>query len=122
MVWNPLKRFGVWTTLLRWREPIAFRVRLRGDMFVRLGVTLAAGLVLTTAIVVVLAINVNPPTIAETVAWVIGGMVVGGGLAAGGLFAGAKTVSGDVRVCEEGVVRTRTWSSFQLFHVEELNW
>src|SRR6266436_5018425 len=101
--WNILKKFGVWTTVLRWREPVVFRPRLKGDVLVRLGIALAVGLAAAAGLLFLFAINVNPPHPAAAL-W---GFVLLGTLAALYLFHGPANASGNVRLCEEGIIRTR---------------
>jgi hypothetical protein len=124
MVWNPFKAFGVWTTLLSWHEPQGYRVRLRGDVLVRVAVALSVGAVFSAGVVALLAINVDPPTAGEAVAWVLGSMCTVGGLVFFVLFDGGRNKSGSVRVCEEGVVRVKFHhaSFLGLRNVEQMCW
>lgn len=116
--WNILKKFGVWTTVLRWHEPFVYRCRLKGDVLVRLGIALAVGLAAAAALLFLFAVNNNPPPAAASL---FGLLLIGAG-AAVLLFQSGGNASGDVRLCEEGIVRTRQSHSFGHMRFEELSW
>src|SRR6476620_3192312 len=101
--WNILKKFGVWTTVLRWREPFVYRIRLKGDALVRLGIALAVGLAVTAILLFLIATKANPDPAANT----LFGLLVIGPMTAVFLFLGTGNASGQVRLCEEGIVRSR---------------
>jgi len=116
--WNILKKFGVWTTVLRWREPFAYRIRLKGDALVRLGIALAVGLVATAGFLFVFAAQANPDPAGNA----LFGMLVAAPATAVFLFLGTGNTSGQVRVCEEGIVRTRQSNALGHMRFEELSW
>lgn len=113
-----LKRLGMWTTVLRWNEPMLYRVRLRGDLGWRLLAAFGVGGAATCLLLVLFAINVKPPHFA----YAFFGMLVLGGLAFLLLAFGKANASGSVRVCQEGIIRQRHFVAFTSQWIDEASW
>jgi hypothetical protein len=115
-----MQQLGFWTTLLSWQEPPQFRTRLRGDMLVRLAIAAAVGCVPMTLLMVLFAINNNPPH----PAFALIGFLIGSALAGLMLFAGESSAGGAVRVCQEGITRKRSYVPKIPVHqaFEEASW
>ena len=115
-----MQQLGFWTTLLSWQEPPQYRTRLRGDMLVRLALAAAVGCVPMTLLMVLFAINVNPPH----PAFALIGFLIGSALAGLILFAGESSAGGAVRVCQEGITRKRSYVPKIPVHqaFEEASW
>ncbi|MCU0878761.1 MAG: hypothetical protein MUF06_13330 [Pirellulaceae bacterium] len=115
-----LQQMGFWTTILSWREPVSFRSRLKGDLFARLAIALGVGLVATAILLVLFAVNRNPPHPVFSLV----GLLLFGTMTGLILLKGEATASGNVRVCEEGITRQRQLVPkipvYQQF--EEANW
>jgi hypothetical protein len=115
-----LQQMGFWTTLLSWNEPVAFRSRLKGDLLARLAIAVGVGLIAATILLVLFAVNRNPPHPVFSLV----GMLLVGTMAGLMLLKGEASASGAVRVCEEGITRNRQVVPkiplYQQF--EEANW
>jgi hypothetical protein len=114
------QQLGFWTTVLSWQEPGQYRARLRGDVLIRLGLAAAIGCVPMTLLLVLFAINVNPPH----PAFALAGFLIGAVLAGLILFMGESSAGGAVRVCQEGITRKRTYIPRIPVHmgIEEASW
>ena len=95
----------------RWNEPACYRLRLRGDLWLRLALALAGWAAATGVLLVLFAINVNPPGIALAAGL---GLVFGLGPAVLLLFLGESHVSGRVRIDDDGIHRHRTYAALTL--------
>ena len=114
------QQLGFWTTILSWQEPSQYRTRLRGDTLVRLGLAAAIGSVPMTLLLVLFAINVNPPH----PAFALVGFLIGATLAGVVLFMGESSAGGAVRICQEGIHRKRMFIPRIPVHmgIEEASW
>jgi hypothetical protein len=115
---NFLRQLGFWTTVERWREPLLYRVRLKGDLLLRLLMAFAVGAAATFLLLALFAINVNPPN----PAFALFGMLVAGGLALMLLTRGSSTAGGNVRLCQEGICRKRNFVGFTAQWFEDAKW
>lgn len=115
---NLLKSLGVWTTVLKWREPLFYRVRLKGDLAARLLVAFGTGAVATAILLFLFAINVRPPN----ALFALIGMLLIGGITLMILLRGRSTAIGVVRFCEEGIVRKRMYAGMSAQWAEETSW
>jgi hypothetical protein len=115
-----LQQMGFWTTILSWREPVSFRSRLKGDLLARLAIAFGVGLIATAILLVLFAVNRNPPH----PIFALVGLLLFGTMAGLVLLKGEATASGNVRLCEEGITRQRQLVPkipvYQQF--EEANW
>jgi hypothetical protein len=115
-----LQQMGFWTTILSWSEPVSFRSRLKGDLLARLAIAFGVGLIATAVLLVLFAVNRNPPH----PVFALIGLLLFGTMAGLVLLKGEATASGAVRVCEEGITRKRQMVPkipvYQQF--EEANW
>jgi hypothetical protein len=115
---NLFQRFGGWTTVKQWNEPTWFRIQLKGDWLARLAVAAAVGWVGTAVLLVLFAMNRNPPA-----PWyALFGMLVLGGFVLLLLVHGRGTASGRVRLCEEGICRKRNYAGLSAQWAEEVSW
>ncbi len=104
---------------LRWREPMGYRLRLRGDLGLRL-LTACGGWALATGVLCGLfAINVQPPGLGLAVCL---GAVFGLGPATLLLFLRKPHVSGRIRADEAGLHRVRFYASLTEMWSEETVW
>jgi len=117
---NLFQQLGFWTTLLSWQEPSLYRVHLRRDMWPRLALAMAIGCVPLTLLLVLFAINNNPPH----PGFALAGFAFGAALAGLVLFRGESTAGGAVRICQEGIIRKRQYTPLVPVHLgfEEANW
>ncbi|HEX5106760.1 MAG TPA: hypothetical protein VFV87_23230 [Pirellulaceae bacterium] len=113
-----MQGLGFWTDVFKFSEPSLLRVRLRGDWWLRLAIALGAAGAGTGLLLVLFAINNQPPNPLFTL---IGGLVAFV-IAAGFLFHGASSAGGRVRVCQEGIQRKRSYAGFGAQMFEEANW
>lgn len=104
-------KFPSWGSALKWNEPILYRIRLRGDVLLRLIVVFAAWGGGTGLFLALFAINKNPPGIALG----LGLGAIFGGLGMMAMFLGRSQVSGRVSVRESSIHRDRMYVKFTLF-------
>lgn len=119
-VWEFLtKPRGLGAAAFRWNEPWLFRIRLRGDLLLRLAV-LASGWALATGVLLVLfAINVKPPGIPLALGL---GAVFGLGPAWLATFFMSGHTSGRVTVGKESLQRQRHYASITTQWMEWMEW
>ena len=115
---NLLQKFGAWATVQKWNEPVLYRLRLKGDWIARLAVALGIGFLATTLLLVLFAINRNPPN----PLFAFAGMATVGFLVWMNLSAGKKMAGGSVRICEEGIIRKRMYVGLSSQWSEEWSW
>jgi hypothetical protein len=89
-------------------------------MWPRLALTMAIGCVPLTLLLVLFAINNNPPN----PVFALVGFAIGATLAGLVLFRGESTAGGAVRICQEGIIRKRQYTPLVPVHLgfEEANW
>ena len=116
-----VRKLGFWSVVLRWREPIGFRVRLRGDGLLRFAAALGAWGAATGVLFILFGINSRPPHFLLAVAL---GAVFGLGPAMLLLFWRRDHVSGRVSVCQEGIRRQRHYADWSVdgMWVEKAEW
>jgi hypothetical protein len=114
------QQLGFWTTILSWQEPAGYRVALKGDWLPRLLLAVGIGCVPMALLLVLFAINVNPPHPAFSLI----GFLIGATMAGLVLFRGEATAAGSVRICQEGIIRKRQFTPLVPVHFgfEEANW
>ena len=114
------QQLGFWTTILSWQEPAGYRVALKRDWLPRLLLAVGIGCVPMALLLVLFAINVNPPNPLFSLI----GFLIGATLAGLVLFRGEATASGSVRICQEGIIRKRQFTPLVPVHLgfEEANW
>jgi hypothetical protein len=94
-LWKLLtKPLSLSSAKLAWNEPLFFRPRLRGDLWLRLLIILGAWLAVSGALLIVFASNANPP--ARSVAFGLG--LIGAGVAYLCILARRSQISGTCRL------------------------
>jgi hypothetical protein len=117
---NVFQSLGFWTNVFVWNEPLLFRVRLRGDLLLRLAMAFGAGLMLSGALLAAFAVNRNPPH----PIYAGFGLLLGAGLVVLLTCNGRSTASGKVRICEEGIHRRRFFAAIGPYYgcSEKVSW
>ncbi len=119
-VWEFLtKQRGVGSAAFRWKEPLLFRIRIRGDVLQRLAIMLAVWGLATGVFLVLFAINVKPPGIPLALGL---GAAFGLGPAWIATFFLHGHTSGRVTVGNEGLRRQRHYASFSAQWMEWMDW
>lgn len=111
-LWDVLtKQRGLGSAAFRWNEPPLCRIRLRGDLWQRAAILLAAWGAATGVLLVLFAFNVKPPGISLAIGL---GAVFGFGPAMLILFLSRGQVGGRVTIDGEGIRRHRNYASLTL--------
>lgn len=98
-----------------WREPMLHRPRLRGDLIFRVIFVFACWSGGTGVLLALFAINRNPPPIAVGLFL---GFVFGGGPGMMYAFFSRSQTAGQVKVDEDGILRTITYPGFAVMTTE----
>lgn len=112
-IWDILtKPIKLTSELFYWHEPLGYRLSLRGDLLIRVGVALAVWAGVSGLLWLLFAFNVKPPelTLAMFVA-----LFIGLGPACLALFSRRNHVSGSIWVYDDHLIRQRSYISLGLF-------
>lgn len=119
-VWEFLtKPRGLGSAAFRWNEPWLFRIRLRGDLGSRIAILLASWGLATGVLLILFAINLNPPGILLALGL---GAVFGLGPAWLAVFFRSGHTSGRVTVGNDELSRQRHYASLTAQWVEWAEW
>lgn len=112
-IWDILtKPIKLTSDIFYWQEPLGYRLSLRGDLLIRLGVALAVWAGVSGLFWVLFAFNVKPPELG--VAMFIS-LFIGLGPACLALFARRNHVSGTIWVYDDHLIRQRSYISLGFF-------
>ncbi|GAB6167454.1 hypothetical protein JCM19992_34540 [Thermostilla marina] len=122
-VWGFIRRTFSKLTFYNFQEPGLYRVRLRGELPIRLSFILAGALIGTAIMLVLTGVSKRPGTYYT---YIVTSFLLGGGLGAGFAaaisFVGPSNVSGGVFLYHNRITRQRIVGGFPIMRAEATTW